>query len=77
VVRTECGRSAPTREQTREQSAWLEQNAAAYAGCWVILRGDELLAAHPRLRTAIEEADRRAGPEAGSIYFLPKDEAAP
>jgi hypothetical protein len=67
------GRSVQTREQAREEGAWLRDNARNYPGCWVILLGGQLLAAHSKLRLAIEEADRQAGPDVGSIHYIPPD----
>jgi hypothetical protein len=73
VARVVEGRNARTREQVREEGAWLRDNARAYPGCWVILLGDRLLAAHPKLRLALEEADRQAGRDVGSIHYIPPD----
>ena len=60
-----------SREQTEKESAWLRNHAGEHSGCWVVLDGDRLVAAHPNLRTVMEEADRRAGHELGSLHYIP------
>jgi hypothetical protein len=67
----------PTDEQSQKESAWLRANAARYSGCWVVLQGDRLLAAHPRLRTAMEEADRLVGRDVGSLHYVPSRDIEP
>ena|SRR5947209_4606799 len=73
VARVTKGREGMTREQSRTESAWLREHAREYPGCWVILLEDRLIAAHPELRAAVEEADRHLGRELGSLYFVPRD----
>jgi hypothetical protein len=65
------GKKSPTREQTQQEGAWLREHAREYPGCWVILHGDRLIAAHPKLRNAVEQADRHVDKDVGSIYYLP------
>jgi hypothetical protein len=70
VARVVPGRKGLSREQTEKESTWLREHAREYPGCWVVLDGDQLIAAHPRLRSAIEEADRRASSERGSLHYI-------
>ena len=63
----------PSREEVRAESTWLRAHARDYPGCWVILHGDRLISAHPQLRGAMEEADRRVGRGVGSIHYIPSD----
>jgi hypothetical protein len=77
VARVVEGRKGITRAQSQKESAWLRENAGRYPGCWVILDGDRLLAAHPRLRTAIEEADRQVGRDVGSLHYVPAHDSQP
>ena len=70
VARVVQGKKGISREQTQMESAWLRDHAREYQGCWVILDGDRLIAAHPRLRAAIEEADRQVGSELGSLHYI-------
>lgn len=72
VARVVEGKRGLTREQSRKSADWLRDNAGDYSGCWVILQEDRLLAAHPRLREAIEEADREGGPGIGSVHYIPR-----
>ena len=65
------GSKAPSREQTQKEGAWLREHALEYPGCWVILNGDRLIAAHPKLRNAIQEANHLVAEDVGSIYYLP------
>jgi hypothetical protein len=67
------GTKGPSREQVRAEGAWLRAHARDYPGCWVILQGDRLISVHPRLRSAIEEADRLVGRDVGSIHYIPSD----
>jgi hypothetical protein len=70
VARVVQGRSGLSREQTEKESAWLREHAREYPGCWVILDGDRLIAAHPSLRAAMEEADRQVGGELGTLHYI-------
>lgn len=70
VARVVPGRKGMSREQTEKESTWLREHAREYPGCWVVLEGDRLIAAHPSLRTVMEEADRRAGKELGSLHYI-------
>jgi hypothetical protein len=72
VARVAPGRKGMTREETRKESDWLREHAGEYPGCWVILHEDRLIAVDPKLRNAIEEADRRVGSDVGSIHFVPR-----
>jgi hypothetical protein len=67
------GKKGPSREQVRAESGWLRAHAGDYPGCWVVLQGERLIAAHSQLRNAIEEADRLVGRGVGSIHFIPSD----
>jgi hypothetical protein len=72
IARVESGgKKAPSREQTQKEGAWLREHAREYAGCWVILEGDRLIATHPKLRNAMERADQLVDEDTGSVYFLP------
>lgn len=71
AARVEAGRKGLSRETTALESAWLREHAQEYSGCWVVLDGDRLIAVHPSLRGAIEEADRRVGTETGSLHYIP------
>jgi hypothetical protein len=71
VARVVEGKRGISREQSQKESAWLRDHAREYRGCWVILDGDRLIAAHPSLRAAIEEADRLVGDGLGSLYYIP------
>src|SRR5438034_776693 len=72
VARVESGgEKGPSREQTQKEGNWLREHAREYPGCWVILHGDRLIAAHPKLRKAMEQADQLVEEDVGSIYFLP------
>ncbi|MGI8550915.1 MAG: hypothetical protein ACR2PL_09040 [Dehalococcoidia bacterium] len=66
-------RKGLSREQVRAESAWLRMHAKEYPGCWVILQGDRLISVHPRLRSAIDEADRLVSRDVGSIHYIPSD----
>ena len=70
VARVVPGRAGMSREQTVKESAWLRDHAHEYPGCWVVLDGDRLIAAHPSFHAAMEEADRRAGSELGSLHYV-------
>jgi hypothetical protein len=70
------GRRGMSREQTEKESAWLREHAREYPGCWVILDGDRLIAAHPTLRAAITEADHQVGREVGSLHYIRPGAAA-
>ena len=65
------GKKAPSREETQKEGAWLREHAREYPGCWVILHGDRLIAAHPKLRSAMEQADQLVAEDFGSIYYFP------
>src|SRR4051812_25936989 len=54
VPRVVQGNKGLSREQTSKENTWLREHAREHSGCWVVLDGDRLIAAHPRLRTAIE-----------------------
>jgi len=70
VARIVEGRKGMSREQTETESTWLREHAREYPGCWVVLDGDRLIAVHPTLRAAIEEADRQVGREVGSLHYI-------
>jgi hypothetical protein len=70
VARVVQGRKGMSREQTEKESVWLREHAREYPGCWVVLDGDRLIAAHPSLRTVTGEADRVAGSEVGSLHYI-------
>lgn len=71
VARVEQGRKGMSREQTAKEGTWLREHSREYAGYWVVLDGDRLIAAHPSLRTATEEANRQVGDEIGSLHYIP------
>jgi hypothetical protein len=71
LARVVSGRPGISRERTQKENSWLREHAPEHAGCWVVLDGDRLIAAHPRLRTAMEEADQLVGPERGSLHYVP------
>lgn len=77
VARVVEGRKGITREQAQKESAWLRENGGHYPGCWIILQDDRLLAAHPQLRVAIEEADRQVSGDVGSLHYVPSREIEP
>src|SRR5713101_5362234 len=65
------GKKAPSPEETQKEGAWLREHAREYSGCWVVLDGDRLIAAHPKLRCAMEQADHLVAEDVGSVYYLP------
>jgi hypothetical protein len=71
LARVVSGRPGISREQTQKENDWLRKHAPEHAGSWVVLDGDRLIAAHPRLRTAMEEADHMVGPQRGSVHYVP------
>src|SRR5437879_3103102 len=63
-------RKGLSREQTEKETTWLREHAQEHPGCWIVLDGDRLIAAHPSLGTAMEEADRLGGRELGSLHYI-------
>jgi hypothetical protein len=71
VARVVPGRKGLSREQIEKEKVWLREHARDYPGCWVVLDEDRLVAAHPSVRTVLEEADRQVGSERGSLHYIP------
>ncbi|HWQ31902.1 MAG TPA: DUF5678 domain-containing protein [Blastocatellia bacterium] len=67
--------NVPMKDRSRENE-WLRQRRDKYAGQWVALDGDRLLAHGPRLKE-VAEAARRAGVEDALMVHVEPSDALP
>jgi len=56
-----------------QEHVWLHQHAHQYAGQWLALLGDQLLAADHKLRAVVERMKLHPGSEKALLHFQPRD----
>jgi hypothetical protein len=65
----------PMKDRTREKK-WIEEHKREYAGQWVALDGDRLIAASP-IRAEISAAIKADGAEAPLVHRIPSPDDLP
>lgn len=69
-------KSSLARDERREELEWLARDSAPYAGEWVALDGNRLLAHGPKL-SAVSASARAAGVEEPFFASVPDAQGAP
>ncbi|MBN2366248.1 MAG: hypothetical protein JXL67_08765 [Calditrichaeota bacterium] len=62
----------PARKSSEKEIKWLRENGSKYAGNWVALYDENLLACDPKLKIVLREAKKRYPLKDVLVHFIPK-----